>query len=298
MLPIILLAAACNPTRYVPEGEVLLSKNVLVIGKSDKALPQDISKPAMKLYIKQLPNKRIFGSRFHLGLYNLSDIEKERWPHGWLRKIGEEPVIFDSLAATRSKDQLESYLGSKGYFNAVVDETAEIDKKEAEVFYRITPGTPYTIKDIKYEIEDSLLYSLVMIDTMNCTIERGMVYDVDLLQKERLRLERFIRDIGFYAFSTEDIFYRVDSSLTGRQVNVHYVVAQKTALDSLGKLVYTTHRMYRVRDIYVYPEFDPKEAMRGGEEYTNSFDTVYFKGVYFITPPGRQLVKTDVIKQS
>ena len=298
ILSIILVTGACNPTKYVPEGEVLLSKNVLVTGKNEAPLPAKISKTALKPYIKQLPNKRIFGSRFHLGLYNLSDIDKERWPHGWLRKIGEEPVIFDPLAAARSKDQLESYLGSKGYFNAVVDETAQIDKKEAEVFYRISPGTPYTINDIKYEIEDSMLYSLVMIDTMNCTLERGMVYDVDLLQQERLRLERFIRDVGFYAFSTEDIFYRVDSSLLGRKVNIHYVVARKAALDSQGKLVYTTHRMYRVRDVYVYPEFDPREALRGGDQYAASFDTVYFKGLYFITPPGRQLVKPDVIKQS
>ncbi len=297
-LSIILLMAGCNPTKYVPEGEVLLSRNVLVIGKSEEALTSGISKTAMKPYIKQLPNKRIFGSRFHLGLFNLSDIEKERWPHGWLRKIGEEPVIFDSISATRSKAQIESYLGSKGYFNAEVEETAAIDKKEAEVFYMITPGTPYTIRDIMYEIEDSLLFGLVMVDTANCTVERGMVYDVDLLQKERQRLERFIRDVGFYAFSTEDIFFRVDSSLASGKVDVHYVVARKTALDTEGKVVSTSHRMYWVRDVYVYPEFEPREALRGGEQYAGSFDTVYFKGVYFITPPGRQLVKPEVIKQA
>jgi len=297
-LLIILPVAACNPTKYVADGEVLLSKNKLVIEKSDANLPAAVSMGTMKPYIKQLPNKRIFGSRFHLGLYNLSNIDKERWPHGWLRKIGEEPVIFDSVAAARSKDQLESYLGSKGYFKAVVDEKVEIAKKEAEVFYTIMPGKPYTIKDIRYEIEDSMLYSLVMIDTMNCTIERGMIYDVDLLQQERLRLERFIRDVGFYSFSPEDIYYRVDSSMANRQVNVYYVVSRKSTFDDQGKIGYSSHRMYRVRDVYVFPEFDPREALTGGEQYSSSFDTVYYKGVYFITPPGRQLIKPEVIKQS
>lgn len=298
LLVIILFAGACNPTKYVPSGEVLLNKNHIVIEKSTETLPATISKGAMKPYIRQVPNKRIFGSRFHLGLYNFSNIEKEGWPHGWLRKIGEEPVIFDPSAATRSKDQLESYLGSKGYFNAKVDENVEIVKKEADVVYDIKPGIPYKIKNLKYEIEDSLLYSLVMIDTMNCTIERGMIYDVDLLQNERSRLERFIRDIGFYAFSTEDIYFRVDSSLSDNKVNVYYAVSRKSSIDNQGKLVYSTHRMYRVRDVYIYPEFDPKQALTGGDKYSASFDTAYFKGMYFITPPGRQLINPEVIRQS
>ena len=122
----------------------------------------------------------------------------------------------------------------------------------------MVPGKPYTIADIRYEIQDSMLYGLVIIDTVNCKIERGMIYDVDLLQNERQRLERFIRDVGFYAFSTEDIYFRVDSSLMNRQVNVYYVVSRKSSLDSQGRLVYTNHNMYRIRDVYVFPEFDPK----------------------------------------
>lgn len=299
VLPFIFfLLAACNPTKYVPSGELLLSKNHLVIGSDSGNVPAQISKGAMKPYIKQQPNKRIFGARFHLGLYNFSNIDRERWPHGWLRKIGEEPVIFDPLAAERTKNQLEGYLDSKGYFNGTVEAHTGIIKKEAEVFYNISPGIPYTIRDIRYEIEDSLLYGLVMIDTMNCTIERGMNYDVDLLQKERQRLERFIRDIGFYAFSTEDIFFRVDSSLSTNQVNVYYAVSRSSSLDSQGKLVYSTHRMFRVRDVYIYPEFDPREALTQGEDYLTGFDTTSIDGFHFIIPPGKQYINPEVLKRA
>ncbi len=45
-----------------------------------------------------------------------------------------------------------------------------------------------------------MLYGLVTIDTINCTIERGMIYDVDLLQNERKRLEQFIRAHRFLLF--------------------------------------------------------------------------------------------------
>ncbi len=299
MLSIILLtAASCNPTKYVPSGDLLLNKNNLVLKATDEALPPTVTKSAMKPYLKQQPNKKIFGTRFHLGLYNLSDIEKEKWPHGWLRRIGEEPVIFDPLAAAKSAEQIKSYLWSKGFFKASVDDTVRIEKDEAVVDYNISPGKPYTIADIRYEIQDSMLYGLVIIDTMSCMIERGMVYDVDLLQKERQRLERFIRDRGFYAFSTEDIYFRIDSSDMNRQVNVFYVVSRKSSLDSQGRMAYVNHKMYRIRDVYVFPEFDPRQTVTQAEQHDLLFDTTYYKGIYYVAPPGKFLIKPEVISQS
>jgi len=295
---VILTAASCNPTKYVPAGEMLLSRSELQLQEQADPLPARVDKRALKPYIRQQPNKKILGVRFYLGLHNFSNLEKEKWPHGWLRRIGEEPVIFDPVAAERSAGQLESYLRSKGFFNAGVADSIKTKGKEAEVIYMIEPGRPYTIKDIKYEIQDTLLQGLVLSDTVNCLIERGMLYDVDLLQKERQRLERFVRDIGFYTFSTENIYFRIDSALMSHQVIVNYVVTPRSTTDSRGRPSYTNHRMYRVRDVYVYPSFDPRLALTEGERYTMSFDTTFHRGIYFIEPPGRSMVKHEVIIQS
>jgi len=298
LLGIIFTAASCNPTKYVPGGEMLLSRSELLVQEQGEPLPATVDKGALKPYIRQQPNKRIFGVRFHLGLYNLSNLEKERWPHGWLRRIGEEPVIFDPGAAERSAGQIKSYLQSKGFFNAGVTDTLSSEGKEAEVIYRINPGSPYTIKDLKYEIQDTLLRSLILWDTLNCLIERGMIYDVDLLQKERQRLERFVRDKGFYTFSTENIYFRIDSALMSHQINVNYVVTPRSTTDSRGRPSFENHRMYRVRDVYVYPSFDPRLALTEGESYTGSFDTTFQKGIYFIEPPGKSMVKHQVLMQA
>ncbi len=263
-----------------------------------KIFRPSISKTTLKPYIKQVPNKRIFGTRFHLGLYNLSNINKEKGINSFLRKIGEEPVIFDQLAAKKSKSQIESYLASKGYFNAMVDQTIEVTKKESDVYYTVIPGNPYKIRNIKYEIGDSVIYRLIMMDTINCLLERGSVYDVDLIQKERVRLERFIRNIGFYSFSAEDVFFKIDSSLASHQVDIYYNVSLKPSLDDQGKLEYKSHKLYRVRDVFIFPDFDPKEALKQGDEYISSFDTTFYEGFHFISPPGRQYIKPSVIKQS
>ena len=92
LLPLFLLISSCNPTKYVPQDQTLLNNNYIELGR------EGLNKSDLVPYIKQKPNKRIFGARFHLGLYNLSNIDKEKWPHGWLRKIGEGPVVYDYFA--------------------------------------------------------------------------------------------------------------------------------------------------------------------------------------------------------
>ena len=99
---IVFILSSCNPTKYVPEGETLLNDNHIMIDE------EGVKKSDLLPYIKQTPNKRIFGTRFYLGLYNLSNINKQKWPHNWLRNIGEEPVVFDSYASIKSKDQIKS----------------------------------------------------------------------------------------------------------------------------------------------------------------------------------------------
>ena len=111
LIPLSFFLYSCNPTKYVPEGKTLLNGNHIEINR------QGMTQAELSPYIRQKPNKKIFGARFHLGLYNLSNINKEKWPHGWLRNIGEEPVIFDSLIAEKSREQLLTYVSSKGYFD-------------------------------------------------------------------------------------------------------------------------------------------------------------------------------------
>ena len=71
---------------------------------------------------------------------------------------------------------------------------------------------------------------------MNCVIERGKPYDVDLLQAERKRFERFVKDHGFYGFSGDHIFFRVDSTVGNRQVDLYYGVKKFMKIDESSKV--------------------------------------------------------------
>ena len=284
--------SSCNPTKYVPEGQTLLNENHVFINK------EAVKKSDLLPYIKQKPNEKIFGTRFYLGLYNMSNINKAKWPHKWLRDIGEEPVIFDNYSTLKSVEQIKSYVASKGYFDGKVTDTVETDKRKSDVYYNVDLLQPYTIRKLNFEIADTSIQKLFYFDSLNCIIIRGAPYSVDILQAERSRFERFVRDHGYYGFSGEHIFFNIDSTVGHRQVDITYGIKNFTKIDAANRISVVPHSIYRVKKIFIYPDFVPKDALEGGETYLSSFDTIYYKGYYFISRPGKPEVKYDLIIQS
>ena len=291
-VPFVALIYSCNPTKYVPQGETLLNNNYIEIDR------EGINKSELVPYIKQKPNKKIFGARFHLGLYNLSNINKEKWPHGWLRNIGEEPVIYDKDQAEKSRKQLEEYIGSKGFFDSQVSDSVRTIKRKSDVFYDINLRPPYTIRNLYYEIADTTIEKLFYFDSINCLIQRGKPYDVDVLQAELSRVERYIKNHGFYGFSADHISFRVDSTIGNRQVNIIYGIKKFPKVDNYNRITYIPHPLYRIRDIFIYPDFVPKEVIEGGESYLKNLDTINYKGYYFISGQKKPQLKYDLILQS
>jgi hypothetical protein len=238
---LLVIISACNPTKYVPQEETLLENNIININNDG------IKKSEIAPYIKQNPNKRIFGTRFYLGLYNLSNINKEKWPHSWLRNIGEEPVIYDPYSTITSVDQIKSYISSRGYFDSKVSDTTETEERKTEVFYKVDLLPPYLIRNLYYEISDTTIETLFYFDSVNCMIERGKPYDVEVLQSERARFERFIKDMGFYSFSSDHISFRIDSTVGNRQVDIYYGIKDVLILDQSGNPVLGRKRQKRGR---------------------------------------------------
>ena len=289
---VLLIASSCNPTKYVPQNETLLDKNNIFIS-NDR-----IKKSALIPYIRQKPNKRIFGTRFHLGLYNLSNINKQKWPHSWLREIGEEPVIFDPYSAEKSKEQIQSYIASKGYFDSRVSDTIETVNRKTRVDYKIDLKTPYKIKNVFFEIADTLIKKIFNFNSLDCLIKKGEPYDEDVLRAERTRFERIVKDLGFYNFSGDHIYFNVDSTIGNREVNIYYGVKNFMKIDENKRTTTVPHSIYSLRNIYIFPDFVPKEALEEGDAYIKSLDTVNYNGYFFIAPRGKPGIKYDIILQS
>lgn len=264
---ILVLLSSCNTTKYVAEDDYLLKRVEIDYNK------KKLNKNEVKSYLKQTPNKRILGFRFHLWLYNLSGKSDSARVNQWLRRIGEAPVVYDRFLTERSKRQLELYLRHKGYYNAIVNDSVNLANKRAKVLFSIQEEEALRIAEISYSFSDSLVAPILLNDTINSLIKRGNLLDSDKLQEERVRIERTFRELGYYRFSRNYINYEVDSTLQKNYVSVQ-VRINPAVNDSL-------HRKYIIREVNIFPNFDQKKALSKDDQYMQDFDTTMFKGLLF-----------------
>ena len=92
---------SCSSERFVPEGEHLLT------GVSVTSADPTVSTSGLSEYVVQRPNSKWFSLfKVPLGVYLMQGNDTTRWINKTLRKIGEEPVIFDSVQAANSAQNM------------------------------------------------------------------------------------------------------------------------------------------------------------------------------------------------
>lgn len=281
------VVVGCDVTSSLPEGSYLLSK---VTVEDDKTAPADeritIDKDGIDVYIRQSPNKRILGMDFYVWVYEKADTTKKNWWNKFKAKIGEEPVIYDKALTDVSVRNLKTYLQTRGYFDS--DVTVRVDTtrrhRRAEVTYTIRQGVPTRINSVKYEILDEALKPLILADTANTLLYRDDMLDIALLDKERERIASNLNNQGFYDFTVNNIAYEVDTLIAPYRANVRMIVKPMLKGYSVtGVPEWEDNAVYRLRNINVYPAYDPMLRSTGGFKSGAHIDTTQFYGLNIIT---------------
>lgn len=191
----------------------------------------------------------------------------------WTQTSGEAPVIFNSNNEFRNVKQIKIFLKNKGFYNAVVSsEKKDKNESKTSVVYNIKLNEPYRINSIDYYFEDSLIEKTVLKDTANCLLKPKNRIDIEVFENERTRITNYLRDLGYYKFTKEYIYYTVDSTLADYSANI--TINLKQAKNINDKKI--NHKKYRINNVYIYPEYDPKRALSEKEKYFTGFDTSVF----------------------
>ena len=284
------LLFSCRATKYVPEDEYLLHSYKI---ESEKG---DFDKRVLNEYIKQKPNKRILFWRFYLSLYNLSSPEKENGFNNWLRRIGEPPAVYDENLMLKSTEQLSLHMRNKGFYEAEVNDTTIFKKQRARVMYKVTPREPYRIRDITYFFEDATLSHMVLKDSANSDFREGELFDVDMLQEERVRIESVLRDSGYYAFTRDYVYYEVDSAFNTHQVDVTLGIRNYPDTNIRGETVHTDHPVYTIREVHMMTDFNALNFNNKNDSTSTQMDTLVFDSIYLIYS-GKPNIRPEMVTQ-
>ncbi len=249
MIVLLILVASCSSTRFVPEDRYLLNDTDIEVDN------RKVSKEELKKHIRQKENLKILGFiKFHLALYNLSSKKRNR---GWLKRIGEAPVVYEDYLTVRSNDQLKSFMNNKGFYNASVSDTVILNerKRKANVKYSIRSGNPYLVRNYRYQIDDPGLKQIILADSVNQLIKNGEIFDVDVLNAERERLSKLMKNHGYYNFSTDHIQYLADSALYNHQVDLTVEISDSDFRNEVDSLI--PHKKYKFRNYNFTADYLP-----------------------------------------
>lgn len=276
----LLILLGCNPIKYVPDNQHLLKSNKI------ETKGGEISGKDLENYVRQQPNKRIFGFlRFHLGVYNLSNPSKKNGFNNWLRNIGEEPVIYNQAATSETLNQLKHYLKNLGYYDAQVDDTIFFSRKRANVLYRINFGQPYLVDNVRLTtdslVTDQAIRNLIQKDSASSLLKPSMRYDLEVLRLERMRLSNYIRDRGYFGFSREYVYFKADSMKGNHKVDVWMGI--KNPVDATNDVTRLNfHPIYKIGDISIVTDFNTSDYLRDPKSYLSTSDTINYKGTSMV----------------
>jgi outer membrane protein assembly factor BamA len=277
ILSVLFLFTACSQTRLVPEKKYLLSENQLTGNLSNKI------KLELKNCLLQKPSRPILVS-----LYSASNPEKNNWWNRTLRSFGEEPVILDLDYTEQSVSNLYIYLAKKGYYNASVSDSIAYKRRKAKVYYKISPGIPYTIRNFNYQIDDSVVRHFVFADSANNLIKRGRNYDESVLTQERSRIEGLLQDNGYYKFTRDFISYYVDTTLGVKKVDIVLNIRNYEEKTDDSTAIVQQHPQYKIRQVIVNTASNVNVP---------PIDTVKGPGLLF-TYNDKHFIKPGILQQS
>ena len=270
IIAIALLVFSCKATKYVPEGDHLYMGAEIKFQSTEKKSYLRRLRSNLEKDIKPAPNKRILGIPLKLGIYNfLGTPRKEKgMKYKLRRKLGEAPVLYSKVNPPFSVEVLQSDLYNRGFFDPKVTHSVTIDekKKKVKVTYTINTGRSYRINEYKMTVPDTAMNKIIAEASDKTLIKKGKRYNLERLKSERARLDKTLKNNGYYHFNAD--YFSFEADTTGSDATVNVKLKLKPAVPEKAML------RYRMKEVYVF--IDSISSRRNDIDLS---DTVHLEGV-------------------
>ena len=218
-LPLVL--GACSASKYVPEGEYILNK---VEVKSDL---EGYDAGALKQYVRQKEKPKLFSL--------------------FKNPFSKKPVIYDSLQARLTCQDLLQAMQNQGYMHAGIQLFTTKKGKKLDATYLLYPGEPFLIGKVEYDVEDEQIQQLLQLDKPeNQQLKPGMRFTVETLDNERKRITNLLTDDGYFRFHKDFIQFSADTIAGQKDIAVTLHLMKYKANSNAPEV---DHPRYTVRNI-------------------------------------------------
>lgn len=236
--------ASCSNTKFLKDGELLYTgSKIKIIGDSLSKKQKTNLKNSLESQLVPKPNKSIFGLRPKLFIYNIAPKPtKDKGFKYWLKyTVGEKPVLLKNVDTDFMRSIIDNYSENEGYFNISSNYEVVTKEKKAEVIYNIQPKTQYTIGKVIFNTNDSEVTQAILKTANQTLLKIGSPFNLDVIKNERIRIDSYLKENGYYYFHPDDILVQVDSTVGHHKVDL--IVKVKNNTPVISKEPFTIERV-------------------------------------------------------
>ena len=181
-------------------------------------------------YVGQHPNNKWFSLfKVPLGIYSLSGRDSTKRINRFIRRLGEPPVIYDSVLSQKTRLNIQNAVQNMGYLNAEVKLVEVTNKNRIGVRYYVQPHQRYKVSDIQQDIQDTAIAGLLKQDGYVSLLQNNMPFDLNVLESERNRLNTHLQNRGYYKFNKDFIRFEADTTLGNHLVDLKMILQEYSA---------------------------------------------------------------------
>ena len=211
-----LFLTSCTGLRRISAEEPILVENNIKVNGNTSRSDDDYD------IMRQRPNRGFGNIRLFLTLYQWGERAGENAVGNWLRNIGEAPTYYDSIARLNTASQLQLHYFNLGYYKTLVSSSHKIKGKRVRAYYEIETGPSYLSN--AYSITST---SRVMDSTLQYftpTYTAGNPIEAEQLENERIAINNFLKDQGFYTAKLGWTYFEIDTTSVPQNSTVACVV--------------------------------------------------------------------------
>lgn len=267
----------CNTTKHVPDGKYMVNDYNI---KSDS---KKIDVVYLEDFVRQQP-----ASTIRLGIYNIAGQDTSKWLNKTIQKMGQAPVIYSPQQTKISANQIAQQLSNEGYLRVQVDTLLKPKGKKMNITYNIHNNGMYTIRNYEYTIDNKTIAKSLTPAKKYTRIQPGINYNQEDIEASREHLTTYLRNIGYYKFSKEYLFFKADSTLNSHQVDLY--LSLNPSKDS------TTFKRFKIRNVTILSGYDP--TTRRNTKLFQNADTSFYKGLTIVHGKNNFLRKSTLFRNT
>ena len=234
----------CTGLRKLGEDERLFSGSKIEYDSVHFLHEPRATKSEIRDIVKPEPNIKFLWMRPFLSIHNMvKEPDQEKGFRYWIKyKIGAPPVKLNDLNLQQINTAMVNRLQNRGHFNASSSYETFKKRKTASVKFYESPRKPYIIQSIKFPEGNSDIITKIYGLRKSTLIKPDKTYKLVDFEDERNRIDKSLKDIGYFYFSPNYLVFDADTTIGSYQIDLNLKLKPDIPPDSrnafrLGKVV-------------------------------------------------------------